>query len=200
MRGLCTGNPCCYHLANREWAMQEAVRAKRYDVFVSYKHGDDAARDVLVSALEKEGYEVFWDAKIGVDYWRPKLRDEIRNSKLVIVLWSAKAAISDEVKDEASGAKLLEKLMSAPIEDKSVVPKPYRDTNLHPFHHWADEKARAPQLAKILSTVKLITGGPSQPEVPVFTFAIPVALGELPAAPPKLFGRDAEVKMLRDDW
>ena len=78
--------------------MQDAVRAKRYDVFVSYKHGDDAARDVLVTALEEDGYEVFWDAKIGVDYWRPKLRDEIRNSKLVIVLWSAKAAASDEVK------------------------------------------------------------------------------------------------------
>jgi len=180
--------------------MQDAVRAKRYDVFVSYKHGDDAARDVLVTALEEEGYEVFWDAKIGVDYWRPKLRDEIRNSKLVIVLWSAEAAASEEVKVEAAGALMLQKLMSAPIEDKRVVPKAYRDTNLHAFHHWADEAARAPQLAKILATVRLITGGPSQPEAPAVAHTIPVDLGGLPGAPPKLIGRDDEMEMLRDAW
>src|SRR5437763_4226593 len=111
--------------------MHDQIRAKRYDVFVSYKREDFAGRDVLVSALEAEGYEVFWDTKLGVDYWRHQLRGEIRNSKLAIVLWSAKAAASDEVKVEAAGALQLEKLMSAPIEDESVVPKPYRDTNLH---------------------------------------------------------------------
>jgi len=180
--------------------MSEQIRANRYDVFVSYKREDDAAREVLVSALEKEGYEVFWDAKLRIDFWRPELREEIQNSKLVIVLWSAKAAASEEVKVEAGGALQLKKLMSAPIEDASVIPKPYRDTNLHAFHHWADTTKRAPQLAKIIATIERVTGGPGGIESISVKQTISVELGELPAAPPKLIGRDAEMKMLRDAW
>ena len=180
--------------------MSEPIRAKHYDVFVSYKREDDAAREVLVAALEKEGYEVFWDAKLRIDFWRPELREEIQNSKLVIVLWSAKAAASEEVKVEAGGALQLKKLMSAPIEAASVIPKPYRDTNLHAFHDWADTAKRAPQLAKILATVRRVIGRSGPPEDVVVKQTIPVELGELPAAPPRLIGRDNEMKMLREAW
>jgi len=48
--------------------MSELIRAKRYDVFISYKREDDAARAVLVDALEGRGYEVAWDAKLMIDY------------------------------------------------------------------------------------------------------------------------------------
>jgi hypothetical protein len=85
--------------------MSDEVRAKQHDVFVSYKREDDTAREVLCEALAARGYEMFWDAKLGIDYSRTKLRDRIECCKLVIVLWSAKAAQSDEVGDEASGAK-----------------------------------------------------------------------------------------------
>src|SRR5271165_4912734 len=173
------------------------LRARKYDVFVSYKRDDDAARAVLCDALEARGYEVFWDTKLGVDYWRPELRERIGRCKLVIALWSAKAAQSDEVKDEASGAKQLQKLMSVPIEHKSVVPAPYRDTNLHVFHDWADEKARGPQLAKILAKVEQEIGKPAKTEPITVTSAIRVEFGDIPGAPDKLIGRDAELEMLR---
>jgi len=53
--------------------MSEPVRAKPYDVFISYKREDNAARGVLVDVLEGRGYEVAWDAKLMIDYWRPSL-------------------------------------------------------------------------------------------------------------------------------
>ena len=104
-------------------------RAKSYDVFISYKREDDHAREVLVLALESAGYEVFWDAKLNNDDWKGELRDEINRCKLVICLWSAKAAASEYVKAEASHAFGNHKLLSAPIEDKSVVPGYFKNTN-----------------------------------------------------------------------
>ncbi|MGO9172519.1 MAG: TIR domain-containing protein [Rhodomicrobium sp.] len=180
--------------------MTEQIRAKDYDVFISYKRADDAAREVLCEALEKRGYEVFWDAKLGVDDWKSELRDEIKRSKLVIVLWSVKAAQSENVKAEAYGAFQLKKLMSALIEDASVVPDYFKNTNLHSFQGWADASARKAQLAKILDTVERFTGGPARKPQPFITAAIPVELGDLPAAPDKLIGRDKEMELLRGAW
>ena len=184
-------------------------RGKTYDVFISYKHEDFLARDVLIKALEDKGYEVFWDVKLGVDLWRDELRDEVNRSKLVIALWSAASAESKNVLVEAAGAFHQKKLMSAPIEktpdDKpgvfKVVPEYYGGTNIHPLTDWADEQARVDQLQKILDKVQQITGGPSIPQNPtVTTRAIDVHLGEIPAAPPKLVGRDDEMAMLRKAW
>ena len=179
-------------------------RAKTYDVFVSYKREDDSAREVLVLALESAGYEVFWDAKLNNDDWKGELRDEINRCKLVICLWSEKAAASEYVKAEAYGAFQLKKLLSAPIEDKTVVPEYCRNTNLHPFDGWADQKKRRGQIQKILETLQRMTGGPSGR--PAASTAIgddagcPADFGDIPGAPDKLIGRDAELAMLHDAW
>jgi hypothetical protein len=180
--------------------MPEQIRSKDYDVFVSYKREDDAAREVLCDALAARGYEVFWDAKLGIDDWKGQLREEIAQSKLVIVLWSALSAQSENVKAEAYGAFQLKKLMSAPIEDNSVVPRYFKDTNLHPFQSWADASGRKAQLAKILDSVERLTGGPSRKPKPPIKATIPVELGDLPAAPDKLIGREREMELLRNAW
>ena len=179
-------------------------RAKTYDVFVSYKREDDHAREVLVLALESAGYEVFWDAKLNNDDWKGELRDEINRCKQVICLWSAEAAASEYVKNEAAHAFGLSKLLSAPIEDKSVVPDYYKNTNLHPFDGWADEDKRRGQIQKILETLERLTGGPSRrpnPSTPTDdNIGCPADFGDIPGAPDKLIGRDTEIAMLRNAW
>ena len=180
--------------------MSDHFRAKKYDVFVSYKREDFLARDVLIKALEAKGYEVFWDAKLNNDEFQVELRDEIERCKIVIVLWSELASKSDNVKAEAFGAYQLEKLLSAPIEGFEKVPEYFKRVNLHPFHDWADETARQVQLDKILATVERVTGGPSIQQKPAFAPAIDVHLGEIPPAPPKLVGREAELDMLSKAW
>ena len=46
------------------------------------------------------------------------------------------------------------------IEDTSVVPDYFKNTNIHPFDAWADEIRRGPQIEKILGTVERVTGKP----------------------------------------
>lgn len=178
----------------------DAFRAREYDVFVSYKREDSEARAVLVAALEAAGYEVFWDGKLNHDLWKTELRDEINRSKMVICLWSALAAASDNVKAEAFHAFGLKKLLSTPIEDKSVVPKYVADNNLHPFDAWADESRRVGQIAKILATLERTIGPPGKRPAAPGNTTIPVEFGDIPGAPAKLVGRDAEKAMLRAAW
>jgi hypothetical protein len=179
-------------------------RAKSYDVFISYKREDDHAREVLVLALESAGYEVFWDAKLNNDDWKGELRDEINRCKLIICLWSAKAVASDYVKAEAYHAFGIGKLLSAPIEGMSVVPEYFKNTNIHPFDGWADQTKRRAQIQKILVTLERLTGGPSgRPEQSTPTGdnnGCPADFGDIPGAPNKLIGRDAELAMLRNAW
>lgn len=175
-------------------------RQRHYDVFVSYKREDDAARAVLVDALEAAGYAVFWDGKLNHDDWKRELRDEINNCSMVVCLWSAAAAASENVKAEAYHAFGTNKLLSAPIETDAVVPAYFKATNLHPFDGWADDSRRPAQLAKILATLERVASAPhrksAEPHVPV----IPVELGDLPGAPIRLVGREAELQVLRNAW
>lgn len=178
----------------------DEFKAKKYDVFVSYKRENDDARAVLVAALDVAGYEVFWDAKLNNDDWKGELRDEINRSKMVICLWSALAAASENVKAEAYHAFGIRKLLSAPIEDASVIPTYFKDTNIHPFDGWADESRRESQMAKIIGTLERVTGGPSRKAVNLDAPVIPVEFGDIPGAPPHLIGRESELAMLRAAW
>jgi tetratricopeptide (TPR) repeat protein len=174
--------------------------ARAYDILVSYQREDDAVRQELVHILEARGYTVFWDGKLGPDYWRVEWRNRLDQCKLMLVLWSVTAARSDDVKDEAGGAKQLRKCMSVPIDGEAHVPKPYLETNRHPWDRNADPEKRAAQLEKILAKVKQLTGGPSRPQAVSAPPTIPVEFGDIPGAPPKLIGREAELAMLRKAW
>ncbi len=144
---------------------------------------------------------MFWDGKLNHDDWKGELRDEINRSKMVICLWSAKAAASDNVKAEAYHAFGIKKLLSAPIENESVVPEYFAKTNLHPFDGWADANRLPDQLTKILDTLHRIIGGSiRKASEPQSAAVIPVELGDIPGAPPRLVGRDTELAMLRAAW
>lgn len=78
------------------------------DVFVSYKAEDRARLKPLVSALEAEGFSVWWDAHIGggVD-WREDIQEHLDAAKCVIVAWSKRSVGQDGrfVRDEATRAQ-----------------------------------------------------------------------------------------------
>src|SRR6185503_19167245 len=85
--------------------------------------------------------------------------------------------------------------------DGAPIPKQFEQENFLPFDGWADETRGAKQLAHILAEALKFGARPSQAaEQPAITPAIPVELGDLPAAPPKLIGRDEEMAMLRKAW
>src|SRR5262245_10567029 len=171
-------------------------RARSYDVLVSYQRADDDQREELVEALEARGYAVFWDGKLGPDYWRVEWRNRLHQSKLMVVLWSTTAAKSEEVMVEAGGALALEKCLSVPLDGKAHVPKPYLETNRQ---HWDRNADEATRLEKVLDKVAQIVGPPRTVAQPS-SGAVPFEFGDIPGAPDRLIGRDAELAMLRDAW
>ena len=181
-------------------SMPEQIRAKHYDVFVSYKREDDAARDVLIAALQKEGFDPWWDAKLGQGDFRHQLRDEINRCDVVIALWSQNAhARPDEVKMEMAHAFGVEKLLPLKL-DNAPIPAQFAKENFLPFDGWADEKRAAQQLAHILAEARKLGAKPKAGAAPPIPPSIPVEFGDIPGAPDKLIGRDKEMELLLGAW
>ncbi len=78
------------------------------DIFLSYKSEDRARLLPLVSALEAEGFTVWWDTHIGAgSNWREDIQEHLEAAKCVIVAWSRHSVGTegDFVRDEASRAR-----------------------------------------------------------------------------------------------
>ena len=175
-------------------------RAKSYSAFISYKREDDAARAVLTAALEREGFDPWWDAKLGQGDFRDQLRNQINRCDVVIALWSQNAhAKPDEVKMEMAHAFGVKKLLPLKL-DGAPIPAQFAQENFLPFDGWADEKRAASQLAHILAEARKLGATPKTTPAPPVPPSMPVEFGDIPGAPDKLIGRDAELNMLHGAW
>ena len=86
--------------------------------------------------------------------------------------------------------------------DSSVPPSKLGKDNWLSFSNWNDANKREEQLARIVEEVRRMGASPSIKIVQGSDVApaIDVHLGEIPPAPPKLVGREAELEMLREAW
>jgi len=78
------------------------------DIFVSYKAEDRSRLRPLVTALEAEGFTVWWDTHIGGGaHWREDIEQHLEAAKCVIVAWSKRSVgpAGDFVRDEANHAR-----------------------------------------------------------------------------------------------
>jgi TolB-like protein len=78
------------------------------DVFLSYKAEDRARLKPFVSALEAEGFTVWWDAHIGGGaQWREDIQEHLDAARCVIVAWTKRSVGrgGNFVRDEASRAQ-----------------------------------------------------------------------------------------------
>lgn len=78
------------------------------DVFVSYKAEDRTRLLPLISALDAEGFTVWWDAHIGGGtHWRDDIQEHLDSAKCVIVAWTKRSVGpgGDFVRDEAARAR-----------------------------------------------------------------------------------------------
>ncbi|MBI1251135.1 MAG: TIR domain-containing protein [Alphaproteobacteria bacterium] len=86
-------------------------------VFVSYKRGDEALVERLVTALRGAGLAVWWDKDIAPDApWEDTIERELQAAKAVIVAWSKASVDSENVKAEARRARAQGKLVQCYIE------------------------------------------------------------------------------------
>ena len=113
------------------------------DIFISYSRTDRGRIEKLASALEGEGYSVWWDHLIeGGVRFAAKIEREIAESKAVIVAWSARSIGSEWVLDEASAAKSAGKLIPISLEQVSP-PMGFRQFQVIKFSNWQGEENSA---------------------------------------------------------
>lgn len=181
-------------------------RTKSYDVFVSYKHLDAEIRDVLIEALEAARLSVWYDAKLVSGPWRPQLAERINHCKLVVALWSKQVAEApDEVRDEMAQARGLDRLMALKT-DGADIPMLFGEQNFMSFDGWAQPARRKAQLDAVVAEVRRRIDAPTYQVVETVkahtatTLVAPPEFGDIPGAPDKLIGRDAELAMLREAW
>jgi formylglycine-generating enzyme required for sulfatase activity len=91
------------------------------DIFISYAHEDQARIRGLVSALEEQGWSIFWDTRIPAGKtWQNYIGRALSDAKCVIVAWSPHSIISDWVIEEANDGKKRGRLI--PVLLDSVEP------------------------------------------------------------------------------
>ncbi len=83
------------------------------DIFISYSKRDRAYAQELAALLQDIGYTVWWDTELVADSaFRETIYKQIEEAQVVIVIWSASAAKSDFVIDEADAGRRANKLVS----------------------------------------------------------------------------------------
>ena len=143
-------------------------RAKSYDVFISYRREDDAARAVLVDALEAAGYDVFWDAKFSHGDWKDagsRADQPLQTRDLPVVSRGRQPPTKSRPSDfMPSGSRSF-----CPHISKTSRPCPgyFKGTNFIRSMAGPMRPGARRRLAKILGTVQLVTGGPSAKRTPI---------------------------------
>ena len=84
---------------------EDDSRRVTYDIFVSYAAKDGARIELLVGALEKAGWRVFWDQDIppGED-WDSDIGLQLDSAPVVVAVWSTLSVKSRFVRDEVTRA------------------------------------------------------------------------------------------------
>ncbi len=86
------------------------------DIFLGYSRKNMETAKNFAQLFKRLGYSVFWDVNVPVgETWDKYIPAQIKKSKAVVILWSARSAESDWVKEEAHLAKKLKKLVPIKI-------------------------------------------------------------------------------------
>ena len=125
------------------------------DVFVSYKAEDRARLKPLVSALEAEGFDVWWVAHIGTGAdWREEIQQHLDAARCVIVAWSRRSVGPEGhfVRDEASRAKRRGSYVPIRLDDVEP-PLGFGEVQAPLFSGWKGKRTD-PRFVALVNAVK----------------------------------------------
>jgi formylglycine-generating enzyme required for sulfatase activity len=110
------------------------------DVFISYNREDREIAKHVASALEAEGFSVWWDAALRAGETYDEVTEQnLRNAGAVVVLWSKRSANSKWVRAEATVGERSSTLVPALIEDCDR-PVRFELVQTADLRHWRGER------------------------------------------------------------
>jgi hypothetical protein len=133
-----------------------------YDIFISYTHEDADAARRLATELTARGWSVFWDRVLlpGAT-WRTQIQSALSGSKVVLVMWSPRAANSRWVEVEADHAFERDAYIPVQIES-TALPLGLSQVQVADLRDWhADPRHPVPDL--LLSALSHRLGSSSPP-------------------------------------
>ena len=127
------------------------------DIFVSYSRSDKARVTPLVTALEAEGWSVWWDPAIdpGQQFDR-MIADELERARAVLVVWTADSVESRWVRGEARDGA--DRGILVPVRFGSArLPIDFRAFHTPTLDHPGDVTA-SPQFREVLLALEALLG------------------------------------------
>ena len=122
-------------------------------VFVSYASANRERVGILAQALEKEGFDVWWDHALnpGEDY-REKIRDALASCDAAVVAWSGASSQSTWVISEAERVRHWNRLIPVIIEP-CTIPQPFDVLHTSDLTKWTGSRS-APVFQKLAEAVR----------------------------------------------
>lgn len=111
------------------------------DVFISYNREDRETARTISSALEAEGFSVWWDAALRAGETYDEVTElNLRQAGAVVVLWSKRSSNSKWVRAEATVGERSSTLVPALIEDCER-PIRFELVQTADLRHWRGDRA-----------------------------------------------------------
>ena len=128
------------------------------DIFISYAKEDREKAKLLVEALAKTGWSVFWDRKIptGRD-WHSYVGKELEEAKCVLVVWSESSVSSKWVREEAGEANDRDILVPV-LLDATKPPLGFRSAQALDISGWRGDPS-ASVVDRLIGDMERLLGG-----------------------------------------
>ena len=133
------------------------------DIFISYAREDFERVKPLAEALERSGWDVFWDYEIplGSD-WYDCIGRELSEARCVVVVWSESSTESTWVREEAGDARERGVLIPVNIDPRKP-PLGFRSLQTLSLEGW-DGRAAAQEFQDLAKGVQSVIGSASSRE------------------------------------
>jgi hypothetical protein len=129
------------------------------DVFISYAAEDRNRIAPIASALESQGWSVFWDRTIPAGKtWRQVIGQAIADARCIVVAWSGDSVESRWVQEEAEDGERRDILVPVFLEDV-MPPWGFRGIQGATLVDW-DDTPEHPAFRKLVADMELILGAP----------------------------------------
>lgn len=131
------------------------------DIFISYARSTESKAHQVADGLRALGYSVWRDDELPAHRaFADVIAEQLRDAKVVVVLWSAAAVISEWVQSEADRGRTGHKLVQASL-DGAALPMPFDRMQCTDLAGWSGD-IEAPGWQKLVAGVAALTGGASK--------------------------------------
>lgn len=129
------------------------------NIFISYSRNDRPVVQHMASALQHEGFNVWWDTEIPPGSTFADVIDKrLNEADCVLVIWSSSSVKSNWVQEEADDGLQSGRLIPVMIEEIDL-PRGFKRLQTANLINWQGDR-QAPEWVRVLSEVRrLVTQG-----------------------------------------